>query len=662
MADNLLHYYNRFDSSKGYERHLFRSGYVLQGAELNEIQSAAIDRLKSVADAIFKDGDLIKDAQVNIDSLTGLAACAAGSLYLRGTVRQVPARTIVIPIDKTVIIGIYLFETTITELQDPNLRDPAQEVRNYQEPGAGRLQVTTSWGWQAAGASDGQEGEFYPVYTADYGVMRIKTTPPQLDSVSQAIARYDRDSTGGDYVISGLKVTKLPDSGGAQQYSVDSGSARVNGYAVDLNTSRRLAYPAAPELRAIDSEPWLSQVIGAQRITFDRSPVANITQVRITAQKAGELVHGAFLGSQDPLLDSSIVEIIAVNQGGTPKADLSGFTGGTNYVQGTDYKLTGQKIDWSLDGAEVGIGSTYRVIYRYITPATPTAVDDAGFTITGAVPGTLVLTSYNVKMPRIDRLCLTQDGAFQWIAGTSTDFYPVAPQVPSLYLPLVRVNQNWDATTTIIQDGSRVVPMSDIEQMNARLDTLTDLIAQQSLTSDANSRSAAAKKGLFVDPFLNDNLRDAGLAQTAAIVNGELVLPIVSTYTRLPKDLAKPVALNANIASAIEQLARTGSMLVNPYQSFDPIPATVTLNPPSDHYTESYSSFTSDATAVMYQGSGAISYVSGTTTTTRVVSSTTTAAKYVRQIEVLFTIDGFSANEELKTLTFDGIAVTPVAV
>jgi hypothetical protein len=45
-----------------------------------------------------------------------------------------------------------------------------------------------------------------------------------------------------------------------------------------------------------------------------------------------------------------------------------------------------------------------------------------------------------------------------------------------------------------------------------------------------------------------------------------------------------------------------------------------------------------------------------------VVGYTVTAAQYLRQIDVAFEIDGFSPNEVLATLTFDGIQVTPVAV
>lgn len=658
--ENLLHHYDRHDPAKQFEKHLFRAGYVLQSAELNEIQTAAQARLKSVADALFKDGDLISDAQININQATGVTKCGSGALYLRGAVRSVSTKQITIPVDKTASIGIYLIERVVTELQDPSLRDPATEVRNYQEPGAGRLEVTTSWGWQASGQTDGQTGEFYPVYTSDFGVLRVKLAPPQLDSVSQAIASYDRDATGGDYVVSGLNVTKLPDIAGVQQYSVNAGSARVNGFAVQIPSSRRLPYAAVPDIQFIDSEPFLSTTVAAQRVTFDRTPVQDITQVRITAQVTSEIVHGSFLGAQDPLPETSIVEIVAVNQGGVVNGPGTGFTGGTTYVQGVDYKLTGQKVDWSLDGAEPGTGSTYKVIFRHITTVAPTSVDGTGFTVTGAVVGTLVQTSYNVKLPRIDRLCLTEEGVFKWVSGTSTDFDPVPPSVPNLFLPLAQVYQTWGSNNVLQNDGLRVVPMKDLEELNTRLNLVVDLIAQQRLTADVNSRDSAAKKGVFVDPFLNDNQRDAGIAQTAAIVRGELMLPIAATFHRPSADVVNPLVLTAVLTTVFQQGAITGSMLVNPYQVFDPIPAALVLDPPVDRFTITTTSWTSDSTAVLVNGAGAAQSTEQSVST-QVLSISTKPAEFLRQIEVAFQIDGFQSGETLSTITFDGIAIAPSA-
>ena len=56
------------------------------------------------------------------------------------------------------------------------------------------------------------------------------------------------------------------------------------------------------------------------------------------------------------------------------------------------------------------------------------------------------------------------------------------------------------------------------------------LVAAQKLQADAVQRDAATKKGLFVDPFLDDKQRDQGLSQSAAIVGGELMLAIDAKF------------------------------------------------------------------------------------------------------------------------------------
>ena len=52
------------------------------------------------------------------------------------------------------------------------------------------------------------------------------------------------------------------------------GRARVNGFGMDLNTSRRLPYNAIPVTKFIDSEPTQSTTISAQRINVARPPIA----------------------------------------------------------------------------------------------------------------------------------------------------------------------------------------------------------------------------------------------------------------------------------------------------------------------------------------------------------------------------------------------------
>lgn len=658
-------YYNRSEAeqAKGYERHEFLAGRVLQSAELNEVQAYATNRIKALGDALYKDGDIVRDARAIVDQETGVTQLESGAVYLRGTVRGVPSDTITIPVTGTVVIGIYLNENIVTEAEDTDLLDPARETRSYQEPGAARLQIIPQWGYQGDGMSN---GEFFPIYYVDDGQLRAKEAPPQLDSVSQAIARYDRDSTGSSYIVSGMQVTALNDlEDGTQVYSVKDGRARINGFGVSLSTSRRLEYPAQPDLRYIDSEPHASSGAGAQRINLDRTPISQITQVRITAEKTASLVHGTFSGAQDPLPDTSVIEIVSVSQ-----AD-------TNYVKDVDYKLTSGKVDWSLSGNEPSPGTTYSVTYRYITSVEPTNVDSTGFTVEGAVSGTLILTNYYVKLPRIDRLCMDENGAFLWVQGVATDYDPVRPQVQSNVLAICQIYQTWDGNRRIVNDGVRVVTMNEIEGMNSRLDNLTDLVAQQKLVSDIGTRESAAKKGMFVDPFIDDSQRDQGIAQTAAVLGYGLTLPIEGDAVSVSTDVSEPTSCEFTLESVLSQTSRTGDMKINPYMAFTVPAKPVTLTPNVDRWTETQTTWLSaitqkfivdnaikDAYHYSLYGTNLAGWPSYTTSTTQTVliSSTTSRIENLRQIDVKFEATGFGPGEQLVSLKFDGITVTPVAI
>lgn len=641
--------YNRFDPTKEFDNHQFRAGYVLQSGELNEIQSGFAHKLKGIADALFKDGDIVRDARIVVNATTGATTCESGAIYLSGAVRGVPTGAFSVPVIGVVTVGIYIQTSVITELQDPSLLDPASETRNFMEPGAVREKKHTVWGYYG----DNTSGDFYPVYVIEDGIVRSKEPPPNLDSVTQALARYDRDSAGGTYVVSGLSVKALADlATGEQVYSVEEGRAHVNGYSVELAASRRLTYPAAPDTQLVNAEPHLSSTVSSQRVNVDYSPIANISLVNITAQKTTTITHGGFLGVSDPLPDSSVLSIISVTQGGT------------TYVANTDYKLTGGTVDWSPAGAEPATGSTYSVTYQYITSVTPTAVDATGFTVTGAVVGTLIQVTYNQKLPRYDRLYMSADGSLNWVKGAAARWLPRPPSVPSDVLLLATVYQTWTSARTVNNDSVRVVPMSDLAQINGRIDYMLGLIARQRLEGSATLIDASQKKGLFVDPFLDDSMRDAGTSQTAAIVDGELTLPIaIDNVALMPADVAARTSLNYSHATLIQQLSRTSSMKINPYLAFDVIPANVVLMPAVDKWTDINTTWASAITQrVTYYFSKMRLYTQSSVTNVQLLSSTSRPAETLRTIDVKFTLTGFGPNETLTSVTFDGISVTPTAV
>ena len=141
MPNTIDNYYNRFDPAKEYERVLLRDGYGAQASEINEIQDMQAYRLRGVAEALFKDGDIIKDAQIAVNPQTGEVRAGAGTVYLNGAVRSIPAAVFSIPVAGSVAVGIRLVTARISELEDPALLNPAVGSGTFGEPGGWRLQT-----------------------------------------------------------------------------------------------------------------------------------------------------------------------------------------------------------------------------------------------------------------------------------------------------------------------------------------------------------------------------------------------------------------------------------------------------------------------------------------------------------------------------------------
>ncbi len=639
-------YYDRFDPAKGYDRHLFRAGKGLQSAELNEIQQAAIHRIRSIGDAIFSDGDIVEGCQCVVDMDTGAVTLSAGRLYLRGMVRQIDGAELTAPMEGTVRIGVWLLESVITELEDPTLRDPATGTRNYQEPGAARLKVTLKWGLE----TDEEAGDFYPVHTLINGVLVQQAPPPQLDAVTASLARYDREANGS-YIVDGLRTTFIEQlSDGRMVFSLSEGKAHVDGFEVGLPAAQRLIFDADFDTQLIESEPhrFEPDANGQMVIRLSHAPIAKVHKVDITAEKIAQLTHGGYSGAKDPLPDEAVLEIVKITQGST------------TFEQGVDYKLTGDTVDWSLSGSEPAPGSSYEVVYRYRTAVDPDAVDARTVTVSGAVSGTLVLIDYEWKLPRIDRITLDREGVVRRIKGLSSRYNPTPPGVPAGQMALARIEYDWMSDPVVVNDGVHVTPMEALEDMQAMIYDLYDLMAQERLKNDAAASEPAAARGIFVDPFLDDDMRDQGVTQTAAIVDGELVLPVEAEVVDLFRTASVAVP-NYELEAVIEQTARTGSMKINPYQAFEPLPARCRLILDTDHWTQTRTTWLSDVTRRIVQGGGLRQRFVRTDVSTQLINRQIRQAQFLRPISVRFELEGFGPGERLAEMTFDGIAITPEA-
>ncbi|MPV86912.1 DUF4815 domain-containing protein [Ostreibacterium oceani] len=631
------------------QRELYRQGlsWTLNSKHLTHAAHRRIN------DVIFKAGDIVRGGSASLDADTGALTVDSADVYLDGDIYAVPSRELLVATSGDVVIGVWLSYYYVTEADDPTLRNPALGTRGQNEAGAWRLAVTTAWGLSdtppdnttdaapnnapnsSPNSAPSHPPQFYAVYTARDGYLTAKAPPPHISGVQSAIAKYDRDSTGSQYIVRGLKVHATAAPAGKERYIIDAGAAQIGGYAYEYGAARPAQFDTAPELGSVDAETALA-IGGQQRVNLNRTPIASITAVRVTREKSVTVTHANITNSQDLLPDASVVALVSVTQGGV------------TYQQGVDYQLTSGKVDWSLSGAEPAAGSTYSVTYHYIALAEASAVDEFGYTLADAVAGTPILTSYDHFIPRHDRLCLDAGGEPVMLRGIASLTAPLPPKVPSNLLLLATIEQRWTADTPriIYQDGVRVVSMSTLNRHAERLDFLTEQVAQNKLELSASNQENGRKHGVFADPLLSDTLRDAGRPQTALIEDARLQLPITAAAHFF--DLGAPVTLNYTHREILSQPLASDCMLINPYMAFDPIPPTVTLSPAVDRWTVNTESVVGTETI----GAGPRSR-----TTFRSDGITETAAEFCRPIAVNAAIAGMGDGEIIDAVQFDGITV-----
>ena len=640
-------YFNRFSQSDGYDELLFRASRGLQSAELNEIQTILSDRIASLGDSLFNDGNIVRGGAILINANDGLTNAADATIYVQGAMRQVPAKDFTIPSTGSVLIGVRMVETEVTELEESTLRDPATGTRNYNEPGAGRTKRVFSWAYDG----DGGAGTFYSVVQVQDAIVVDQANPPEIDSVTEVVARYDREANG-NYVVRGLKAVSLGEAGGNYGFSVADGTANVRGKKIDKLQSVRLNYALDPDTDTISNEPDGSTTAGIQTIQLNRFPVASIQDVVIVKEESVTLTHGAFTGSADQVGTTATLSIQSVSQGGT------------TYNTGTDYVLNGDAVDWAPSGSEPAPGSTYTVVYRRLVSVSPANLDaDAGtYEVVDAVQGTQVLSDYTYKLPRFDVVGIREDGNFTRTKGVAAPYSPIVPQLPVDELELFSIKHTWISTAKpIVEDiSNRTVSVKDQRLMQKSIIELYDLIATERLNVDISSREPSAKYGLFVDPLLDRDLRDLGQPNDLVQVDNELQLAVAGVNYSATQNNSEPQTLPFTSSVILSQVLATGFMKINPYGAFASLPGTLSLDPNHDVWTEIDSDQGNPAEAItrrFWRGSGNRS-ASTTANTVELQSSIDSDLEFLRQRQVDFSASGFMANEELAQVKFDDVRIS----
>ncbi|MFG5777721.1 DUF4815 domain-containing protein [Comamonas sp. J-3] len=648
---------------KGYTQLLFKQDRALQARELQQLQINAEHNLTRVTNVLFADGDVIEGAGCAVDIDTGTCTLEAGDVFIAGLVRAVGAATLQVDVAALVYAGVYMHSQTVTAVHDPDLYDQENTAPAFGEAGADRIKTTFAWGVK----DDGQAGTFYPVWTIDKGVVRQRDPAPQLKVVSDAIALYDRESTGGYYVSSGFIVSQIEDTAaGEQQYSVSAGVARVYGKAVREGASRRVIFKAEPDTKLVQNEPHNSLTTGLQRIKFDNYPVLKPATVRVQRRKVVTITHAPLVGAADPLPDNSVVKINSVK------------SGGKTYVQGTDYVRTGSQVDWSPPGAEVGPGSQYDVDYEYYSTELARDQTATDFAIEGAVVDAVMTVDYEFALPRIDVVALDADANLSVVKGVPAVWRAVRPAIPAGLLPLALIEQTWDGRRRVRIDQVRLVDMEKSFGYQEQINQLKIDQAAIRLATDVAGRYSGLKRGQFADPMLNNDMREQGMAQTAMIAGGALQLH-EAVEPMLLGDGATSYSIDYEIATSLQQPAYSQALTITPpappvevppegEPEPEPppvlqLPATVKLLPAVDRWKVEQElqypvySYTRNFDITGIGGSKEFKDQVDIYGNKLDASLLDTSRVFMREIDVAFEMTGFKPGELLQQVSFDGLVV-----
>ena len=279
----------------------------------------------------------------------------------------------------------------MTENEDPELRDPATDTRNYNEPGAARLKMTVRW---IKESDKLPEEDFYPIHTFVLGQLFVKavTVSPESDTAKVMVQRYDYDSNG-NYIIRGLDVIYLREDADNYQHllAMCSGLAHVNGVEIKEDAQQIFPIGWAMDTKYVGNEPVTFTADGWY--TLRHNPIAALHEVNGIKQISVSMTHGGSSGCKDRVPKTPLVSIVSITQGAT------------TYTSPADFIMNGDDIDWSPGGAEPAPGSTYNATIRYQSILTP--IINAGKTaiqLIGLVPGTVCNVDYDYYLPRYDRV------------------------------------------------------------------------------------------------------------------------------------------------------------------------------------------------------------------------------------------------------------------
>lgn len=623
-------YYDRYDGNsdhkkKGYTRVLARPGFAEQASEFNEIQSIQRDYVERLGKALLKDGYIVSGCELNI--VGRVATINPGKIFLDGLVRDFDGDTLSISGVGEERIVAYVETEIVTENEDSSLRDPAQGSENFGLAGAHREKQTVHVSLVSSdNFSEGKEGaQLYILSDGDI----LKDSETKSNSyITDTLAERTYDENG-NFKISGINLRSLVEMKGSGKDAtvevyITSGKAYVRGYEVSKSSMSSVSLRQATDTRFVQSEShYYSSTISKYELS--NGPIASVDNMTcLVAVMREKVSRGGLAGGYDSLKKTPVDSISRVYTIGSGGNILK------TYVEGKDYKLYNDQIDWSLSGddAEEPIkNTTYYVDYIY------NKTMDSGidfdienteskayivFKEDGSKPNenSRMYISYSYTLARRDLILLDSTGKVSVIEGSPEKLgkliTPFNGSTAYLELGYVDVyptdklkgtSSNPNIAKVTNYDGVRLT-QDDFNSMLQRIEALETDMAQLDLERSIENSEEANLKGYFTDNFKSIDKSDltyqttsgnteikynacidytkGELTTAADMSNIELVVDDSSSdsYATYGTIISAPYELEL----ALQQKYATGLMKVNPYASYGPM-CQVKLDPEVDNWT-----------------------------------------------------------------------------
>lgn len=579
-------YYNDFDPDKEYSMHLALPGRVEQAREFTQIQSIMLHAIKGIGDCILKDGNVREGCEISIEGNN--ITVHPGKVYLNGMVRSVKRTELTIEGEGEEVIGVKLMQKIITEVEDPTLRDPAQGYDNYQQPGAHRLKEYVD-----VVANDAQST---PIFRFKDGILVRDEEKPQIDVVSDLLARRTFDESG-NYLVSGMTIVNKGKSTSSEVLAVvESGKAYVKGYEVTKPMSTPVWIPKALASRNVIAEPKIYNT-GNEKYSINSVPIKEIKRITAVVQITTNIVRGNVVGGVDYLPHTPVVDVVEVKQGGT------------TYAKGVDYQVSADGIDWSLSGSEPSIGSSYQVTWKFnkvleqntdfkITREDGKEYVDFTDSSSKPVAGSTFSIDYSFYLARKDLLVVDYNGNIKVIQGTPDTINAVsAPYISDtdvLRLGTVLLPPNSDELV-IANNAVTKMTMEKLFELVRRIETIEYNDAVSNLDRVAlEGEGATTLKGILTDSFIDLSKADTTHEGFTASMNPfgrYMTVGFTGESAYLELDEEDPKYNGHKFSTVlstpfkeevlIEQSKATETILINPYSVFQRS-AIMTLTPSSD--------------------------------------------------------------------------------